>query len=1278
MRLRKLIPLLLLAAAVMPAAAGNPWDEAAQIVERIRVPKFPAREYNILHFGARKGGVDDARPAINSAITACSEAGGGRVFVPAGKYLVKGPVVLKSNVNLHLADGAELVFSADENDYLPAVLTRWEGTELFNFSPLIYAYQVENIAITGRGILNGQGSKNIATWKPNQKKDQKLIRKMGTEGTPVYQRVFGKGHVLRPAFIEPVGCRNILISDVKIVDATFWVIHPIGCNSVTVRDVTIDSRNPNNDGFDPESTTDALIERCNFSTGDDGIAIKSGRDQDGWRVGQPTENIVIRNCTFASLANGVCVGSEISGGVRNVYIENVTVPKAGSALYFKSNLDRGGYIENVYARNIKVDSVGSAIRFDPDYKSESKENYPTRFRNFHIENVDCRLASRNALEINGFAEMPVSDVTLRNVNVAKAPKAFEITHARNLELTGVTVNGKPVKAVLPEKSVSLNGVWQVSKSDSRPSAYTSKVPVPGVISMATPSLGDDLHGNSQADSVGYKYVWYRTTFRLNSPEYASALLKLRAKYNALVILNGKEIGYDAHSTYSHAEFDVTNAINYHGDNELVVRVGSWETASYPSQENSSEWWRNSRAPGIWDDVTVELGGNVGISHIKALPDLKNSLTKCDAEVANRGNVDMPLTVKASIMDGTRVVSTSTSTLTVGAGSVANASLAVPSGMLQKWSGGKEGNPKLYTVNVCVTDAEGNVLSDKSTTYGYRSIETRGRDVLINGEKAIFRAENIAFVRALTRWQDVMFDEAWIRSFIRSLVQDYNLNYMRVHLGHAYSKWYDIADEEGLMLQDEWRFMHDDDPTGDNLEQTATEFRRWIRQNVNHPSIMTWDQENEGHVRIEGLRAELAAYDPTRLWGEDSFYAKHIYDYSEQKAPVVVHEQASDRPSTVLESCRLWTNEHGLLEPREDYKTSRTASGWGVYYFDADIIGQLLADLHADIGTYYRSERIQAWAPFAVLSGWINGQNFFIGNIADSLHVQPNMELSLIRLNEPVGVSIDMLQCKEWYQQKALYNPKKSYTKRLLAWNDFGTDAAVTAGIDIKTLDGTTVGSTSAPLTVPAYKSAAVELQFTAPKAEGCYILEPYMVMADGSKVLGPQRRIMVGSKPDKKMEGFMAYGGRRTPVKGGESVVRNFLKTDAPAAVEKAIMKAAQGGLVDRLEYKDGAYTMQSTVYDTPDKFAVTTTVITPEGKVTSSERTEAVNYVDLPAPTRDIIAKLIGAVPVDESRIMVKRGEGFDTYDVRLNESAVRCKVSINHDGTIRDKKVTKNKKQK
>ena len=422
--------------------AKNDWKLMRNIEKQITAPTFANNTFLITEYGASGDGVSDALPAIKKAVDICSAVGGGKVVIPKGKYFSKGPIVLKSNVNLHFEDGAEILFSYDEKDYLPPVFTRWEGTEVFNYSPLIYAFNVTNIAITGKGIINGQGSKNFAKWKPNQKKDQTLIRKMGTEVRPVYERVFGEGHWLRPHTMQLVSCSNILIEDVKIIDGTFWTVHLLYCTNAIVRGIEVDSHNDNSDGVDPESSYNVLIENCVFKTADDGIAIKSGRDNDAWRVGQPSENIIIRNCVFDSEVNGVCIGSEISGGVRNVFIENITILNCKDALYFKSNLDRGGYIRNVHIRNVKVKNCSSLIKFDPNYKNESKNNYPTQFKGFTFKNIHAENATGSGIDISGFEGMPVEDVFIENLTIKSTPVPLIIKNAKNVVLKKVVINGK--------------------------------------------------------------------------------------------------------------------------------------------------------------------------------------------------------------------------------------------------------------------------------------------------------------------------------------------------------------------------------------------------------------------------------------------------------------------------------------------------------------------------------------------------------------------------------------------------------------------------------------------------------------------------------------------------------------------------------------------------------------------------------------------------------------------------------------------------------------------
>lgn len=419
------------------------WKNADAIVKKIIIPEFPDREYNIVNFGASADGQTDCLPAIKKAIDKCSVEGGGRVVIPQGVFFSKGPVHLKSHVNLVVSEGATLKFSSDSKDYLPVVFTRWEGTECFNYSPLIYAFGVTDIAITGKGTIDGNAGKTFATWKPQQDKDQKLIRQMGNDGVPLNERVFGEGHFLRPVMIQPYACKNVLIEGIKIIDSPFWVIHPVLCYNVTVRNVQVHSNNLNNDGCDPEGSVNVLIQNCVFETGDDAIAIKAGRDQDAWRVGQPTENIVIRNIDMRSKANGLCIGSEMSGGVRNVYMEDCTVKNAGSTIYFKSNLDRGGFIENVFVRNIEVDTARQrCIAFETNYHGYRGNYFPPVFNNFVIENVNCNYGGKYAVFGEGVKDSKLKNITLKNIAIKKADVPYQLMFIDNWKIDKVSINGE--------------------------------------------------------------------------------------------------------------------------------------------------------------------------------------------------------------------------------------------------------------------------------------------------------------------------------------------------------------------------------------------------------------------------------------------------------------------------------------------------------------------------------------------------------------------------------------------------------------------------------------------------------------------------------------------------------------------------------------------------------------------------------------------------------------------------------------------------------------------
>ncbi len=451
--------------ALFPSAAfaqvDGPWELIyPEILGRIRPPKFPKRTFAITRFGAKAGGSVDCREAIDRAVNACSKAGGGRVVVPAGTWLT-GAIRLRSNVDLHISKGATLKFSTDPRAYLPVVHTRWEGMELMHLSPLIYAYEETNIAVTGEGTLDGQGKAFFWKWHGNpryggdpnvisQRDARARLYAMMDANVPVEQRVFGSERdYLRPQFIQPYKCKNVLIEGVTIVDSPMWEVHPVLCENVTVRRLRISSHGPNNDGCDPESCRDVLIEDCYFDTGDDCIAIKAGRNNDGRRINVPTENVIIRNCTMKDGHGGITIGSEISGGVRNVFAENCKLdsPDLWTALRVKNNASRGGRLENFYFRNITVGQVSRAvIEIDFNYEEGAKGEHTPVVRNYVVDGLTCEKGNR-AVDLQGLDNAPIYDVSLSNCSFGEIEKESIIKNVKGLRLNAVKIGGKVVDSL---------------------------------------------------------------------------------------------------------------------------------------------------------------------------------------------------------------------------------------------------------------------------------------------------------------------------------------------------------------------------------------------------------------------------------------------------------------------------------------------------------------------------------------------------------------------------------------------------------------------------------------------------------------------------------------------------------------------------------------------------------------------------------------------------------------------------------------------------------------
>lgn len=440
--LNKTLPVLvcfiLLTGPISQATAG--WEQVPKILSRIKAPTFPDRDFSITDYGAAGDGKTDCTEAFKKAISAASEAGGGRVVVPAGSFLT-GAIHLKSNVNLYVSENAVIKFSNDPNKYLPAVFTRWEGVECMNYSPLIYAYKQKNIAITGKGILNGQGE-SWWEWK-KIRRDVQSLYKQGQTGAPVKDRQYG-GKTLRPNMIEPYKCKNILIEGITIRNGPFWHIHPVLSKNIIVRNIRVDGMGPNNDGCNPESCKNVLIEGCYFNTGDDCIAIKSGRNNDGRRVNKPSENIIIRNCQMKAGHGGVVIGSETSGSVRNIFAENCIMddPNLDRALRLKTNSVRGGVIENVYMRNVTVGQVKeSVLHIFYFYGEGDSGKFTPKVRNINMENVTSK-KSKYALFLKGYERSPITDVRLKNCTFDNVESPDIIDNVKNLVLENVNIKGR--------------------------------------------------------------------------------------------------------------------------------------------------------------------------------------------------------------------------------------------------------------------------------------------------------------------------------------------------------------------------------------------------------------------------------------------------------------------------------------------------------------------------------------------------------------------------------------------------------------------------------------------------------------------------------------------------------------------------------------------------------------------------------------------------------------------------------------------------------------------
>jgi hypothetical protein len=488
------------------ADTGVGWQSVPDILKSIVAPQFPARKFVVTDFGAEAGGKIKCTEAFRDAIAACERAGGGRVEVPRGQFLT-GPIHLKSNVELHLAAGSEIIFSDVIEDYLPPVFVRVGGIEVFNYSPLVYARDCKNIAVTGPGKLNGN-AKAWWAWKGSETKEHFNV---GAAGTPVESRVFAERKWrIRPSFLSFVDCENVLLEDFTIGSGPNWTIHPIYCENVTIRGVTVRTDGPNNDGIDPDSCRNMLIEECVFDTGDDCIVLKSGYNQDGWRVAKPTENVIVRNCRCSRGHGGLVIGSEMSGGVRNVFMEDCQFEGTDRAIRIKSRADRGGVVEHVFARNVDCKQLEyEVILLTMDYTADPSAvttPAPPVFRNMLFENIRCQ-GVPVAIQIQGMQDSRIRDIEFRDMEIA-ADKGVVASHVERLKFENVRVVPKkaPVYNLTDAIDVSIAGATPQPKVS--PFMVLSGESSSGVVVHSDGASSDDLaiqfNGGATAAAVQIK------------------------------------------------------------------------------------------------------------------------------------------------------------------------------------------------------------------------------------------------------------------------------------------------------------------------------------------------------------------------------------------------------------------------------------------------------------------------------------------------------------------------------------------------------------------------------------------------------------------------------------------------------------------------------------------------------------------------------------------------------------------------------------------------------
>lgn len=428
------------------------------ILKQIERPHIPEREFPACMFGVAADSREVQTRALQLAIDTISREGGGRLMLPRGTIRT-GALELKSRVELHLQHRESVLSFVNEEPELhyPVVFSHWEATPCYNYSPLIYACDAHDIAVTGEGTLDG-GADSGHWWnwhhqvedawsddKPDlQLEDRRTLRRMNVDGVPVKERVFGPGHYLRPNFIQPIRCSRVLLQGFTLINSPMWQLNPVMCRSLSVDGVTLYSHGANNDGCDPESCHGVHICNCRFDTGDDCISLKSGRDRDGRMANMPCEDVLIENNEFADGHGGIALGSEMSGGIRRVLAVNnrFSSPSLTYALRLKTNARRGGRVEDIILADSVMDHVhGAAVHGTMLYEDGRNGSDLPVFHNITIENIIAH-GGDYGIFLEAFDEVPVTGLTLRNIRIDGVTRPMRSMNWKEPVVDDVVINGK--------------------------------------------------------------------------------------------------------------------------------------------------------------------------------------------------------------------------------------------------------------------------------------------------------------------------------------------------------------------------------------------------------------------------------------------------------------------------------------------------------------------------------------------------------------------------------------------------------------------------------------------------------------------------------------------------------------------------------------------------------------------------------------------------------------------------------------------------------------------